>query len=312
MKNNNISRRQTLLAISSVLGASLFPFKIFSGESSPLDKWRVGRSVGGIRPITELRFDDMKKAGFDCIEISISDRSTATMDDATWLQWFKDLQKTAKAIDLEVRSVHIPFGKTWDISDLDENIRKKAVEKCIRYFDLVDVLGAKIYIVHPSYEPIKTEDRPKRIECCIESLKVLAAVARDKNAKIALENLPRTCLGNTSKEILHILDAVDVPEGLQICFDSNHTLQEKPEEFVAVCGKRIITTHMSDFDGIDEKHWLPYEGIINWNAVMTELVKAGYVGPFVFETGKFKDRSASNPEITEVWNKVKRDYVSNR
>lgn len=312
MKSQPMTRRETLLWIASFAGTALLPCAVSAQEASPLDSWRVGRSVGGIRPIADLKLNEIYAAGMRCIEISISAASADKLDHDAWLAWFKDLKKNADENEIEVRSVHIPFGKSWDISDLNEEVRKNAIEKCAKYFDLVDVLGSKIYVLHPSFEPIKLEDRPKRLEKCITSLKELAPRAEKKGVRIALENLPRTCLGNTAKEINYILDAVDVPGGLQICFDSNHTLQEKPEEFVAHCGKRIITVHISDFDGVDERHWLPYEGIINWKAVLSELLKAGYQGPFVFETGRFKDRSASNKEIFENWLRVKKDWESNR
>lgn len=311
MKSEKITRREASMLLASFAGTAMLPWSVSAQEKSALNSWRVGRSVGGVKPIADLKLAEIKAVGMQCIEISINAATVAKMEHAAWLDWFKDLKKNADENGIEVRSVHIPFGKIWDVSDLDEKIRKIAIEKCAKYFDLVDILGSKIYILHPSYEPIKNEDRAKRIEKCIESLKELAPLAKEKGVRIALENLPRTCLGNTSKEMNHILDAVNVSEGLQICFDSNHTLQEKPEEFVTACGKRIITVHISDFDGIDEKHWLPYEGVINWKAVMNELIKAGYQGPFVFETSRFKDRPASNKDIFESWLRVKKDWETN-
>ena len=109
------------------------------------------------------------------------------------------------------------------------------------------------------------------------------------NGQLALECLPRTCLANTADELLQIVNAVG--NDLGACFDSNHLLKEKPEEFVAKVGGKITTVHISDFDGLDEKHWLPGTGIINWTEVVTELVKSGYNGPFMFEASKHKPAS---------------------
>jgi len=103
---------------------------------------------------------------------------------------------------------------------------------------------------------------------------------------LAVECLPRTCLGNTADELLIIVN--EVGSGIGICFDSNHLLKEKPEEFVAKTGKKIVTVHISDYDGLDEKHWLPGTGVINWTKVVNELVKGGYDGPFMYETSKRK------------------------
>lgn len=294
--------------MASLLASGFLPGTLRADRRQALDSWKVGRSVGVIRPDEVLKLEETRKAGFECIEMSVSPNTgkNTSMDDL--FQWCEQFQKKTEAQSLEVRSVHIPYGTKWDVSDLKSEVREGAIKECTRYFDLKNILGAKIFVLHGSWEPVKNEEREQRVRNCIESLRILAPIARDKGVRIALENLPRTCIGNTSKEMIRIVDSVDVPEGLRICFDSNHTLQEKPEDFVAACGSRIITTHMSDFDGKDEKHWLPYEGIINWTAVMTELVKAGYPGPFVFETGRFKDRPASMEEIFDNWLRVKENY----
>lgn len=43
------------------------------------------------------------------------------------------------------------------------------------------------------------------------------------------------------------------------------------------------TLHVSDYDGIDEKHWLPGQGIVNWPEVIQALIETGYDGPFMME-----------------------------
>ncbi len=48
-------------------------------------------------------------------------------------------------------------------------------------------------------------------------------------------------------------------------------------------GDRIFTLHLSDYDGVDEKHWVPGEGVIDWTAFMRALHEIGYTGPFNFE-----------------------------
>ena len=40
---------------------------------------------------------------------------------------------------------------------------------------------------------------------------------------------------------------------------------------------------MSDYDLVDERHWLPGEGKINWKNVMAALEKIGYGGSFMYE-----------------------------
>ena len=85
----------------------------------------------------------------------------------------------------------------------------------------------------------------------------------------------------------------------------NHLLQETSEEFIVRVGSRITTLHISDYDGIDERHWLPgvEKGVINWNNVVDSLVSIGYEGPFMFESaGTFEEK-------INCWNEMKEDYL---
>ena len=50
-------------------------------------------------------------------------------------------------------------------------------------------------------------------------------------------------------------------------------------------GDKIITTHISDYDFVDEKHWLPGEGKINWQELYKALLDIGYKGPWLYELG---------------------------
>ena len=71
---------------------------------------------------------------------------------------------------------------------------------------------------------------------------------------LCIENLPRTCLGRDSGELMRLI--ADYPE-VMVCFDSNHLLKEEHAHFFEAVGNRIGTIHASDYDRKDERHWLP-------------------------------------------------------
>ena len=48
-------------------------------------------------------------------------------------------------------------------------------------------------------------------------------------------------------------------------------------------GSRIVTIHVSDYDLLDEKHWLPGEGKADWKGIITTLREIGYKGPWLYE-----------------------------
>ncbi len=58
---------------------------------------------------------------------------------------------------------------------------------------------------------------------------------------------------------------------------------ESHAAFLARLAPRVIQTHLSDYDGIDERHWLPGKGIVPFGLVADSLQQAGYRGPYLFE-----------------------------
>ena len=98
-----------------------------------------------------------------------------------------------------------------------------------------------------------------------------------------MEDLPRTCLGNTADNILRLISANDK---LRVCFDTNHLLTDDNVHFIEKVGSKIITLHVSDYDFTDEKHWLPGEGLNDWNAIYAALQKVNYGGVWMYEIGR--------------------------
>lgn len=185
--------------------------------------------------------------------------------------------------NLRVWSVHLPFGYGWDIAHYVESERDSVVESLKRIIDLTSDWGARVYVLHGCLEPVKPEERPVRMARSIRSLRELNEYAQRCGAHVALEDLPRSCLGNTSLEVRAMSQAAG---NVHVCFDVNHLLCESHTDFMAALASRVITTHLSDYDGIDERHWLPGKGIVPWKEIALTLLKSGYRGPFLFELRK--------------------------
>ena len=252
-------------------------------QSTDPAQWKVGAS-GNFNNATVEMLTEWKKAGIDCVEVSGQLFADTKMSKEEKIEWCKNLKAMADKAGLEIWSMHLPFSRKLDISLADDTARQEMIDLCADTIRLAPYLGLKKFVIHPSSEPIKDEDRPARIARSRESLTTLNKVAREQKVQLVVECLPRTCLCNTAEEMLKLLDGLDTDIG--ICFDSNHLLKEKSEEFVAKVGGRIKSVHISDYDGIDERHWIPGDkrGIIDWVKVVQELAQAGYEGPFLFES----------------------------
>lgn len=197
---------------------------------------------------------------------------------------------------LEVWSVHLPFSGTLDISVLDDKARAENVAIQTQMIRLAGEFKPKKLVLHPSSEPITENDRAARIKCAKESIRLLLPIAKEIGAQLCIENLPRTCLGRNSEEMKLLIE--EFPE-VGVCFDTNHLLIEDHNMFFKNVGDRIVTLHVSDYDKIDERHWVPGRGVIDWPQFMTNLMHYGYDGVFMTEV-----TSASLAEVISAYKTV--------
>lgn len=76
---------------------------------------------------------------------------------------------------------------------------------------------------------------------------------------------------------------VDTNDKLSICFDTNHLLGEDNINFMRKLSDKIITVHISDHDFVNERHWLPGEGKLDWNKMLAAFSEIGYNGVWMYE-----------------------------
>ena len=236
--------------------------------------FKLGLSSCG-KPLCEELFENYKKAGIEAMEISLGVDEYATLD-------LPALRRMADGQGVELWSLHLPF-MPFDKIDIS---RPSLAEETVGYLSGLIRRGTEVgidkFIIHPSGEPIKPEERAERMATAKASLAKLAEVARECGAVIAVEDLPRTCLGNTAAEIAEL---ISVHPDLRVCFDTNHLLTEDAADFVRALGDKIITTHVSDYDFLNERHWLPGEGKLDWQSIVNALREVNYSGPWLYELG---------------------------
>lgn len=239
------------------------------GSSISLNDWDAGH----------VKIGEFQKAGIQLIELAWRNDTFDLFEESNQAKCSKWIDEI-RYLGMDVWTLHLPYGPLFDISETDADTRDLIIMRHVRLMALAKNWNIRTVVLHPSFEPIVDEERPLRISSCKHSLVELAGEAELLGIVIAVECLPRTCLGNASAEMRELI-AVDMRLG--ICCDVNHLLKETPESFVRELGDRIVTVHMSDNDGLDERHWLPGKGIIAWTEVIQALLKHGYKGSFMFE-----------------------------
>lgn len=257
--------------------------------------YKIGLSTCG-KEINEELFQSFTEAGIELAEISVAKDKYADLD-------IHNVRKMADSGGVKLWSFHLPFLPFASIEISVPELCRSTVNYLGEMIKRVSAEGIDKFIIHPSGERIPDSDRPGRISCARESLSALADIAEQGGAVLAVEDLPRACLGRDSGDILSLIADDD---RLGVCFDTNHLLKEDPVEFIEKVGSRIITLHVSDYDFVDERHWLPGEGSTDWQSICAALQRVGYSGPWLYEVGyKPKDTMPRSRDLTPA------DFVRN-
>ena len=188
------------------------------------------------------------------------------------------------AVGVEPRTVHANFGGPMDISSPDTTIRLAGMEAVSVAIDLAVRMGAGMVIVHPSAGAIGEDEREARMEQSKRSIETIAGMARQAGRRVAIEFLPRMCLGRSAAELLSLVEDVDASTA-GVCLDTNHLMDgfASLPEVVRSLAPRLFSLHCSDYDGGDEKHWPPLRGVIDWPAFLSALSAVGFSGPLHYE-----------------------------
>ncbi|OGO83323.1 MAG: hypothetical protein A2Y21_02120 [Clostridiales bacterium GWC2_40_7] len=268
--------------------------------NSPED-WMLGMSTCAF---SELSFESLKKcseAGVNCIELGFTNEGFEAISE-NGRKYLGKIAGLVRQNGLTLWSGHMPYFGNWSIDTPDNEIRTRSVKNCCELLEMGAGVGMSKMVIHPSSEIQDHEDRDLHMKFSKESLCILNEKAKCLQIQLAVEVLPRSCLANTSTEMLKLIAGI---EGVGICCDMNHLLQESAVEFIKKTGNRIVTTHVSDYDGIDERHWLPGKGINNWQEIVHVLVNAGYTGPFMYEVRNIQDTGPITAlDIVENWNAI--------
>ena len=267
-------------------------FLLFGGEAAQQsataqnmsERWGSADIWSGTPGATEL--SEAVNCGFGWFEADISGLYTSPSALA-------QLKKDCEAAGIKLWSAHLPYGGSHDVSVLDDEIRKQTLEKFKTAIkNASEQLGVERLILHSSYEPISDSERPQRVAKAKESIAELQHYADGFGVTLCVEDLPRTCLGNTPEELMQLIEGTNAG----ICFDTNHYSQGTMEHFIDVAGSKIATVHFSDFEFAGECHWLPGQGKIAWGELIHLLEEAGYKGVYMSEA--LKDHANDDTPIT--------------
>lgn len=255
---------------------------------------QIGTTIsvfGGLDSLTLQNLRKAKAAGVDFIEISLTGivNGNTALPISKLKEKFSSVKAVADSAGIKVWSIHMPYEMSCDPSSTDKDMFRVAEVLYRKYLDAVSVLQPRIILFHPSFIRLEAGNRLPRMKQLAKFMKSFRKDVKKIGAEIVIENMRgpvlvrekkyERALGRNLEEMKQIMSLM--PDDVYVAIDTNHATD--PIELIEYFGSRIHSVHISDGDGLRDRHWLPGKGNIDWKRVINAFDKAGYEGPFLYE-----------------------------
>lgn len=229
-----------------------------------------------------------KKHGYDCLDYQdLCDKNSPilNLNDIAYKSYLKELQRMASDAGIEFNQAH----GLWPKDDTTETLRNNNKQLYIRQIKGCSYLGCKNLVIHP-VQPYGWGEEQNSVLTFNENVKLLrelSDVASCYDVNICLENLPFYGYSLSKTEnIRKVVDEVDC-QNIKICFDVGHANVMKENIFnsIITAGEKLAVLHIHDNYGTrDDRHYIPFQGNIDWDEFIRGLNEIGYNGCMSLET----------------------------
>lgn len=239
------------------------------------------------------RLPIMRKEGVFYVEI----RGYPPRVDYRDKNYLKKLRDALIENGIKIHSYHLPFHPEdgFDISVADKNKANYAIDEIKLSLDAMLYLGGKMAVLHPGDMIGPLETKEERSNRSMESIGRILEVCEKANVRLAIENMLPGKVGERVSDVQNLISAFN-SKYIGICFDTSHAnvvSRDAPNE-IKGCSNKLWTIHVSDNNGDNDQHYLPFNGNINWRSFWLELNNLSYKGVFMLEvTCKKEPRPSS-------------------
>ncbi|MCK4541335.1 MAG: sugar phosphate isomerase/epimerase, partial [Spirochaetales bacterium] len=241
----------------------------------------------GYRLSVEKRITAMKEAGFQATSIWIDNRARIGH---RWRE--SNVVSTIRSHGLDIENAHGAYfrcNKIWSEFPGERRIIQSEYEY---YLDYCNSHQIPMLVLHVT----KGIKPPKFNEAGLDLIRDLVEYGQKRGVSIALENT------RYPDYIDFLLGNIDSPY-VGLCYDSSHDFlySKQPGALLGRWGDRLFCTHLSDNDGAQDRHWLPFSGSGNWEAVLNAFPNETYKGYLSLEVlPKRKDSFTAGEFLEEA------------
>ena len=250
----------------------------------------------GIQSTAYFGFDDFEKGmpvmkshgydGFDYQELGSVPRSPLyKMSDEEMKAYLTRVRACAQKNGLEIHQLHGAFPCV-------DFATEEGCQTQITHFKR-SILGAKYLgcpkiVVHP-FMPGLLTNTPGEEEIPLNArlFKQLAPFAREHGVTVCIENVaaPQGTAMSYIENVKRVLDEVD-DDHIKACLDTGHFDAVGTDIYGAVCllGKHLAALHVHDSAFGQDRHLLPFQGLLDWDGFARGLKAIGFQGVVSLET----------------------------
>lgn len=209
--------------------------------------------------------DAIYNAGFKDVFVQYYHRENLDFDELKQIDYCREL-------GLNIIFCHLGYKKINEIW-LEGKSGDEVAEEYIKDLYLMKEKQIDMVVMHLT----TSRECPLYNEIGLERIKRIVKHAKALGIKIAFENTRKK--GYLEYVLSNIKD-----ENVGVCFDIGHYHCHFNDEFDFELFKdRYFAVHLHDNDKTDDLHLLPFDGTVNWKAVLPKLKENNYKGPITLE-----------------------------
>lgn len=175
---------------------------------------------------------------------------------------------------LYLDNIHVPYFACRELWSPNHAARSEAVALHTRWLDDCRRHNIPRMVMHVSLGA----STPEPAEHGLDSFRRLTDHAMEAGVIVAIENT------HDDRYITYLLERLDSP-ALQLCFDTSHDrlYADRPGALLKRWKHRLAALHLSDTDGRRDQHWLPGEGVVDFDALRPHWNDT-YQGAYMLES----------------------------
>ena len=229
-------------------------------------------------------------AGFPALDLSLFEYGFVMDDD--YRETAAKLKAMTSARGVVFNQSHAPFGGGYD------KYFGQTAPNLPRVIEFAGLCGVRNIVIHPLQRGRYYGHEEELFEMNMEFYSGLAPHAKNAGVRIAIENMWHRHPVNgyivddvcaNPDELAKYYDTLNDPEAFTVCLDLGHVALcgREPEDAVKTIGHRLGAIHAHDVDYVNDLHYLPGVGKLNWSVICRSLAEVDYKGDFTLEASYF-------------------------